>query len=349
MSLSELPAQARLGQWHWPSFPGGLCGDMTDRERLGLPDHYLPDRLGEARRAAWRRLRGRDEASLAALCEDPRQPLANRLAAGDLLALLGDPRIRTTHPEMVAIPGGRVEIGLPWPALDLVLARYPQLGLEPAWIAKECPRHAVTLAPYAIGKYPVTNQEFRDFLIATGSPDLPSGWGFRRYPAERANHPVHTVSPEAAEAYAAWLARSTGRGFRLPREAEWEYAAAGPAGLEFPWGPEFDADRANTAETGLFQTSAVGVFVTGNTVFGAADMAGNVEEYVAEDYAAYPGGTAVHDHLARISGRYRVARGGCFARFRDLARTRRRHGHNPRSATYAIGFRLAETLPQAAG
>jgi formylglycine-generating enzyme required for sulfatase activity len=52
----------------------------------------------------------------------------------------------------------------------------------------------------------------------------------------------------------------------------------------------------------------------------------------------------VADHLVQIHGRYRVARGGGFSRFGDLARTRRRHGHNPRSATYAMGFRLAETL-----
>lgn len=72
-------------------------------------------------------------------------------------------------------------------------------------------------------------------------------------------------------------------------------------------------------------------------------MAGNVEEYVADVYRPYPGGAAIDDHLSQIHGEYRVARGGSFARFRDLARTRRRHGHNPLSATYAMGFRLAET------
>jgi toxoflavin biosynthesis protein ToxD len=65
---------------------------------------------------------------------------------------------------------------------------------------------------------------------------------------------------------------------------------------------------------------------------------------VADAYAPYPGGPFIEDHLAQIHGTYRVARGGSFARFRDLARTRRRHGHNPRSATYAMGFRLAETV-----
>jgi formylglycine-generating enzyme required for sulfatase activity len=71
-------------------------------------------------------------------------------------------------------------------------------------------------------------------------------------------------------------------------------------------------------------------------------MAGN-EEHVADDYAPYSGGSYINDHLAKIHGGYRIARGGSFARFRDLARSRRRHGHNPRSGTYAMGFRLAES------
>lgn len=101
---------------------------------------------------------------------------------------------------------------------------------------------------------------------------------------------------------------------------------------------------ANAAETGVFISSPVGVFAGGESPFGLADMAGNVEEYLADVYAAYPGGSFVADHLAQSQGSYRVARGGSFARFRDLARTRRRHGRNPKSATYAMGFRLAENL-----
>jgi formylglycine-generating enzyme required for sulfatase activity len=112
---------------------------------------------------------------------------------------------------------------------------------------------------------------------------------------------------------------------------------------EFPWGNEFDASLANTCETAIFNTTPVGMFPGGVSAFGVHDLAGNVEEYVADNYAAYAGGSEVDDHLKQIHGSYRVARGGSFARFRDLARTRRRHGHNPRSATYAMGFRLAES------
>jgi formylglycine-generating enzyme required for sulfatase activity len=262
-----------------------------------------------------------------------------------LLALAGDPRLDPLEPGMIDIPGGPVEIGLPDAEIDRVTADLAHLGISRFWIAKEAPRHALRLAPYRIARFPVTNSEYRRFLAETGHPEIPTSWAFRRYPAERANHPVYTVSATAADAYAAWVASQTGRAFRLPSEAEWEYAAAGPEGRDYPWGQAFDPALANTAECGLLDTSPVGAFIGGESPFGVADMGGNVEEYVADAYAPYPGGELVNDHLVQIHGSYRIARGGGFSRFSDLARTRRRHGHNPRSATYAMGFRLAESIP----
>jgi formylglycine-generating enzyme required for sulfatase activity len=114
--------------------------------------------------------------------------------------------------------------------------------------------------------------------------------------------------------------------------------------LEFPWGSEFESSYANTAEAGIFQSTPIGIFAAGNSPFGVADMAGNVEEYVSDLYKPYPNGKFINDHLAQIHGDYYVARGGSFARFRDLARNRRRHGQNPRSVAYAMGFRLAQTV-----
>jgi len=330
--------------WHWPVFGETLCGGLTDRERLGLPDRFVAERFASAFPEALIRLRGTSPEALTERLADGSAPLVERLAAGDLLALIGDPRIRVEQPDMVEIPGGDIEIGLAESEIEGVMRRYHGIGLDRSWIEKECPRHRVRLNPFRIARYPVTNHEYRAFLLATDYPELPTGWSFRRYPLERANHPVYTLSPAAADAYAKWLAERTGRGFRLPTEAEWEYAAAGPEGLEFPWGDRFDADLANTAETGLFTTSPVGAFAGGYSPFGLADLAGNVEEYVADDYAPYPGGRFVKDHLVDIHGNYRIARGGSFARFRDLARNRRRHGHNPRSVTYVMGFRLAEEI-----
>jgi formylglycine-generating enzyme required for sulfatase activity len=317
---------------------------MTDRERLGLPDRFQATDLQGAVEAEVARLHASPVDRLLAVLGDAGELLSTRIAAGNLLALAGDPRLDPLAPEMLSIPGGVVEIGLPEYEIDTAAARLAHLGIDRGWIAKEAPRHAVTLAPYLMARYPVTNGEFRQFLIETGHGEIPSSWAFRRYPAERANHPVYTVSAASADAYAAWAAARANRAFRLPTEAEWEFAAAGPDGREYPWGQCFDPALANTAECGLLDTSPVGAFLGGESPFGVADMGGNVEEYVADVYAPYPGGELIADHLVQIHGTYRIARGGGFSRFSDLARTRRRHGHNPRSATYAMGFRLAESL-----
>jgi formylglycine-generating enzyme required for sulfatase activity len=327
----------------WPRFEGALCGALTDRERMGQPDRYVAGRLDAALLHAHRALRSATVDELLETLANGQSGLARRLASGNLLAWLDDPRIRPWDPAMCDIPGGEIEIGLPFEEVHAVLDRFRGLGLDRSWIEKECPRHRVRLQPFRMARYPVTNAEYREFLLDSGHPELPTGWSFRQFPQERANHPVFTVSAASADAYTLWLARRTGRGFRLPSEAEWEWAAAGPQTREFPWGERFDAELANTGETGLFSTSPVGAFVGGESVFGLSDIAGNVEEYVADDYAAYPGGPFIADNLVQFHGAYRVARGGSFARWRDLARTRRRHGQNPRSATYAMGFRLAET------
>jgi len=333
-------------RWHIPRLDPRDCaaGTMTDRERLGLPDRFVMTDLQREVIEATADLRQGTVAALLGIIGDARAGLPFRIAAGNLLALAGDPRIDPLNPEMITIPGGRVPIGLDPDQIDAVVTRLAHLGIVESWIAKEVPRHWVMLKPYRLARYPVTNAEYGAFLLATGFAELPGSWAFRRYPGERANHPVHTVSPLAAEAYAAWLAGQTGRAFRLPTETEWEHAAAGPQGLDYPWGDTFDPALCNTAECGLLDTTPVGVFLGGESPFGLCDMGGNVEEYVADDYMPWPGGSLIDDHLAQIHGSYRVARGGCFSRFGDLARTRRRHGHNPRSAAYAMGFRLAESV-----
>lgn len=326
---------------HWPYFKEVLCGSMDERERLGLPEHWVSARWAEDFPRYYEAVRMLDCQALAQRVEDLAAALPERIAAGQLLALIGDPRLDTLNPSMVRIEGGVVEIGLEPNLVEGVLRDFDGLGLDRKWIDKECPRHSVTLKPYEMGLYPVTNQEYRDFLADSKLDLIPKGWAYRRFPAERANHPVYTVTAEMADAYCAWLKSRTGKPYRLPSENEWEYAAAGPEGFEFPWGNGFQLDHANTAELGLFNSTPVGVFVEGHSPFGISDMAGNVEEYIADAYTAYPGGILISDHLTEIHGTYRIARGGTFARFRDLARTRRRHGYNPNSSVYAMGFRLA--------
>lgn len=95
----------------------------------------------------------------------------------------------------------------------------------------QVPAHPVTLPDYAIGKYPVTNQEYAFFIKEEKAQDEPEGWFLRRPPAGQDNQPVVGVSWYDALAYCRWLSRKTGRPYRLPSEAEWEKAAAQVAGI----------------------------------------------------------------------------------------------------------------------
>ncbi|MDX3637567.1 SUMF1/EgtB/PvdO family nonheme iron enzyme [Streptomyces europaeiscabiei] len=282
-----------------------------------------------------------DRPGLARAVEDPSLALAERLAAGGMLALLGDPRI-TPVPAVCPVAAAAVRIGLPAEEVEYVTRYWAHRGVQESWIAKESPEHTVRISDFFIARYPVTNGEWRAFLADTGLTERPTTWYLGAYPWDRSNHPVAGIRAEHADAYARWLSKRTGHPWRLPTEAEWEYAAKGPDNRPYPWQGGFDPDACNTRETGVHTTTPVGAFPAGAAPCGALDMGGNVEEFTADDYAPYPGGEAVADHLVESMGSYRIARGGGFARFGDLTRTRRRHGPFP-GPLYPVGFRLASS------
>ncbi len=321
--------------------------DRAETEPSPAPEPEADLALSGARLAvfgpALAALTGLDAAELLAVLQHHDEPFAKRLAAATLLSLLGDPRFRAFEPDLVDIPGGPTTIGLAAARVKEVTEAWAHAGVERDWIAKEVPAHRVELAPYRIGRYPVTNAEYLQFVRACPQAERPSAWPHGTFPWAAANHPVYTVAPASADAYAAWVAAETGRPIRLPTEAEWEHAATGGDGRAFPWGERWDPERANTAELGPLCATPVGLYPTGRSPFGVWDLAGNVEEYVAEDYRPYPGGELISDDLTEIHGvSYRIARGGSFARHGDLARCQRRHGWYP-SIWYAMGFRLAES------
>jgi toxoflavin biosynthesis protein ToxD len=294
--------------------------------------------------AVFDRLRLEPALRLAELISTLDTTRTERLAAGQLLALIGDVRLNVFDPPMIRIPGARMTIGLE-PGRETRVARITREsgGDRRPWERKEQPSHQVELCEFWIGRYAVTNFEYAHFVREAGQSFVPKTWAFGKYQNAVANLPVHGIAPAGATAYAVWLSDRTGRHFRLPSEAEWEYAAGGREHREYPWGEEFLPDRANTVESGLLAPTPVGAFPQGASPFGVLDMAGNVEEYVADEYAPYPGGEWVEDDLHQLLGRYRVARGGSYCLLHDMARTRRRHGGpHPRHLCCAIGFRLAE-------
>ncbi|MCA7011730.1 formylglycine-generating enzyme family protein [Dickeya dadantii] len=317
--------------------------EMTDREALGLPDNYIDTPISE-NNLSRTHLAALDIPGLIDVVESDK-PLYERYYAGLLLSLSGDPRIDVFNPTMIAIAATEFVMGIDKARADRVVEQYKHLGVLPEWIYKECPAHSVRCAPFSIAKYPVTNAEYRAFLLETKHTGLPSSWRLGQFPVEKANHPVYSVTLDDIEKYIAWLNRKTQGNYRLPTEAEWELAASGGVPREFPWGDVFDASRLNTVETGVYTTTPVGMFPGGQSPFGVMDMAGNVEEYVADDYYVYPGGERQKDHLNETTETYRVARGGSFARFADLARNARRHGKFPRfdREIFAMGFRLAQS------
>lgn len=148
----------------------------------------------------------------------------------------------------------------------------------------EAPRHTVELPAFAIGLYPITNEQYARYLRdarRAASPLLL--WDGNRPPAGRLRHPVTGVTWHEARDYCRWLAQQTGRPYTLPTEAQWEKAARGPDGRVFPWGNEWLPDRANTAA----DTAPVDAYPA-QSVYGGRDLVGNAREWTLSAWGSDP-------------------------------------------------------------
>ncbi len=222
----------------------------------------------------------------------------------------------------------------------------------------EVPRHSVSLDSFYLDRYEVTNTQFKKFLDRNPSwqkDGIPARyhngnylkpWNGNDYPEADANHPVTNVSWYAAVAYCQWA------GKRLPTEAEWEYAARGGlAGKAFPWGDEpADKSRANYGASGIGGTTPVGSYAANG--YGLFDMAGNVWEYLADEWALYPSSPQrnpvagvnlfLDDSFLNVKSR-RVIRGGSWGGAPVNLRVSYRDSHPPEGARDFVGFRCAES------
>lgn len=256
-------------------------------------------------------------------------------------------------------------------------------GFNDKLYVDEHPAHKVNLPAYLIDKYEVTNAQYRDFAIAS-QHSVPIGWtrnGYNfgnellaslpledlravatnrfkldmdvtnmsqkdllaeleKFQASRDQLPVTTVSWPDADAYCHWA------GKRLPTEAEWEKAARGPQGFEYPWGNEWDPKKINTmSENPDAPYSPVGSFPGDKSGYGVYDMAANVSEWVADWYDTYPG--APPSDNKNYGKMQRVVRGGMtssghYDSLSMVFRNSRRSHFRPYSAFIDVGFRCAK-------
>ena len=202
----------------------------------------------------------------------------------------------------------------------------------------------MTLAAYEIGRFPVTNAQYAAFVEATGH-QAPSHWPDARLPEDLTDHPVVNVSWLDAQDYVVWLAERTGQTYRMPTEAEWERAARGTDGRQWPWEGAWDAARANCKPAGPGRTTPVGQYSpAGDSPCGAADMAGNVWEWCSSAYKPYP--YRVDDGREDLEARFdRILRGGSwYGENPALVRCAYRAGRTPDPRAVNFGFRVARSL-----
>lgn len=203
---------------------------------------------------------------------------------------------------------------------------------------EEAPVHEVDLPAFEIDKFEVTNADFSTFIDETGyvpyaeAQGLSGGWRDEWGMGED-SHPVSAVTWDDAVAYCTWL------GKRLPAEAEWEKAARGDDGRSFPWGNEWDFNKANVKERGLRGTAAVGSFADGASPYGVEDMTGNVWEWTADWYQAYPGNSVADPYFGE---KIRVTRGGGWFDEETQSTTFNRNAADPtKTINNELGFRCA--------
>ncbi len=199
----------------------------------------------------------------------------------------------------------------------------------------------MSLKPFAIGIYEVTFEEYDRFARSNSVP-LPDdeGWG-------RDKRPVVNVSWEQAIAYTDWLSRQTGKKYRLPTDAEWEYAARAGSRTRFWWGDELLAQRANCEGCGSLwdgnKTVSVGRFKAND--FGLFDTAGNVFEWVEDCWQDQFGNTPEDGMaVAKPGCGKRVIRGGAWSFPVKEIRSSNRWRDFPSRSSDDTGFRVVREL-----
>ncbi|MDQ6666544.1 MAG: formylglycine-generating enzyme family protein [Acidobacteriota bacterium] len=270
-----------------------------------------------------------------------------------LFALSAAPVVNDGHGDYVYVPSGSFKMG-------------DNFGDGQS---RERPVHSVELDAFYIGRYEMTNGEWKKFRDDPGYED-PKFWPGQRvvpkdqvpYWTDAKNHggafpgnesyPVLGVNWDSATAYCNWLSAKTGKKYRLPTEAEWEKAARGTDQRRYPWGNDIDHSYANYVSGSDFATAKPagyydrgqhdGVLTHSNvSPYGAFDMAGNVMEWCQDWYSRnYYQFSPRKNPQGPENGAYRVLRGGTFFEDAFDLRTYARSAAWPSVQSHRmIGFR----------
>jgi formylglycine-generating enzyme required for sulfatase activity len=226
-----------------------------------------------------------------------------------------------TMPEMVPLQGGAFVMG-------------SNTGSE-----DEAPPHEVELFPFSIGRFSVTNREYARFLEETHAAP-PAVWGDPSF--NHPDQPVVAVSWYDAVAYCEWLSRSTGALYRLPSEAEREFACRAGSTTAYPWGD--CADR-HTAEYGRRWTNGP-EFVGGPpNAFGLCNVADNVHEWCLDWYRRdYYRVSRRKDPRGPETGTRKVSRGGSWRHKVKVTRSAARSSIPPEYRYADYGFRVVRQV-----
>jgi len=258
----------------------------------------------------------------------------------------------------VLIKGATFQMGLERSAIPHLQSKFKIARAE--LFEEQTPGHQVKLNSFYIDKTEAVNADFQKFIRSNPewrkdkiAAEYHNGkylqqWNGDKYPAGQANFPVVFVTWHSAVAYC------QSQGKRLPTEAEWEYAARGGLiGKTFPWGDEMpDKARVNYGESGFNAAIAVRSYPANG--YGLFDMAGNVWEYIADEWQTYPiDGAAQLDPVAggdlfvgesyRSVKTRRVLRGGSYGAGPVNLLITYRDSHLPTNAGDHVGFRCAAT------
>lgn len=180
---------------------------------------------------------------------------------------------------------------------------------------------------FKIGKYPVTNAQYKLFLDANPGAAIPKYWDQEKrvYPPSKENHPVVYVSYNEAYAFCKW------GGYSLPTKNEWEKAARGTDGRSYPWGEDWqDGKYCNSEVSNIGDTTPVDNYPEGASPYGIMDMAGNVWEWCSS-----PG---LNNRTTKM------LRGGDFSSHKYSVECAIKVEDTPNSRSMSVGFRCVDFL-----